>query len=471
MRNLVEQIRQHTPADFDFDWLGRFVRGIDCSALDYATTVPEYDAGSGNYARNILLMDPFEVVVLHWPPGVESAIHHHEGFWGYVLCLEGEVENVEYTFDAERKELREKGALRVRAGGVLPEPDGTIHKIVNPSAESPLITVHFYAPALEDLDGMVLFDAEKGWRGELNATATTASFHQDEAGFRSLEKGAFTYIPMSDAPGNSTHMLYPLIPKPDRGAIMSSISAYYAEQAELYDHLDDESEKRRLYTGSIDSIIAKDLRECGPKRMLHIGCGTGRRAVDIRQQSGLDYVLEGVDISSSMVQHAKERGVDARIGMWNECTVTPGAYDAIAFLYAFGHIPNRAERKRSLSKVFQALKPGGRFYFDVFNVENPHEWGPEAVRIFDELNLQEEGYECGDVFYKRHDGEAVAFLHYTTRERMEDLVASCGLRVVEVYRIGYVEQSGQALDLSESGGNLLLVVEKPSEETSAEQAG
>lgn len=471
MRNLVEQIRQHTPADFDFDWLGRFVRGIDCSALDYATTVPEYDAGSGNYARNILLMDPFEVVVLHWPPGVESAIHHHEGFWGYVLCLEGEVENVEYTFDAERKELREKGALRVRAGGVLPEPDGTIHKIVNPSAESPLITVHFYAPALEDLDGMVLFDAEKGWRGELNATATTASFHQDEAGFRSLEKGAFTYIPMSDAPGNSTHMLYPLIPKPDRGAIMSSISAYYAEQAELYDHLDDESEKRRLYTGSIDSIIAKDLRECDPKRMLHIGCGTGRRAVDIRQQSGLDYVLEGVDISSSMVQHAKERGVDARIGMWNECTVTPGAYDAIAFLYAFGHIPNRAERKRSLSKVYQALKPGGRFYFDVFNVENPHEWGPEAVRIFDELNLQEEGYECGDVFYKRHDGEAVAFLHYTTRERMEDLVASCGLRVVEVYRIGYVEQSGQALDLSESGGNLLLVVEKPSEETSAEQAG
>lgn len=471
MRNLVEQIRQHTPADFDFDWLGRFVRGIDCSALDYATTVPEYDAGSGNYARNILLMDPFEVVVLHWPPGVESAIHHHEGFWGYVLCLEGEVENVEYTFDAERKELREKGALRVRAGGVLPEPDGTIHKIVNPSAESPLITVHFYAPALEDLDGMVLFDAEKGWRGELNATATTASFHQDEAGFRSLEKGAFTYIPMSDTPGNSTHMLYPLIPKPDRGAIMSSISAYYAEQAELYDHLDDESEKRRLYTGSIDSIIAKDLRECGPKRMLHIGCGTGRRAVDIRQQSGLDYVLEGVDISSSMVQHAKERGVDARIGMWNECTVTPGAYDAIAFLYAFGHIPNRAERKRSLSKVYQALKPGGRFYFDVFNVENPHEWGPEAVRIFDELNLQEEGYECGDVFYKRHDGEAVAFLHYTTRERMEDLVASCGLRVVEVYRIGYVEQSGQALDLSESGGNLLLVVEKPSEETSAEQAG
>jgi SAM-dependent methyltransferase/predicted metal-dependent enzyme (double-stranded beta helix superfamily) len=468
MRKLVEHIRQHTPPAFDFEWLGRFVRGIDCAALDYEGTVPEFDAGSGNYARNILLMDPFEVVVLHWPPGVESAIHHHEGFWGYVLCLEGEVENVEYTYDADRKELREKSALRVRKGGVLPEPDGTIHKIVNPSADAPLITVHFYAPALQDLDGMVLFDAEKGWRGELNAQATTASFHQDEAGFRSLEKGAFTYVPLSDTPGNSTHMLYPLIPKPDKGLIMSSISAYYAEQAELYDHLDDESEKRRLYTGSIDSIIAKDLRECGPQRVLHIGCGTGRRAVGIRNHSRLEYALEGVDISSSMVQQAKERGVDARIGMWNECTVAPGAYDAIAFLYAFGHIPNHAERKRSLSKVYQALKPGGRFYFDVFNVENPYEWGPEAVRIFEELNLQEEGYECGDVFYKRHNGDAVAFLHYTTRGHMEDLVASCGLRVVEVHRIGYVEQSGQALRLEEAGGNLLLVVEKPLEETSSQ---
>ena len=37
---------------------------------------------------------------------------------------------------------------------------------------------------------MVLFEAEKGWMGELNETATTASFQQDESGFRRLEKDA-----------------------------------------------------------------------------------------------------------------------------------------------------------------------------------------------------------------------------------------------------------------------------------------
>ena len=88
-----------------------------------------------------------------------------KGFWGYVLCVQGEVENVEYTYDEETRELRERGALCVKAGGVLPEPDGTIHKIVNPSSEHPLVTVHFYAPALEDLDGMVLFDAERWLAG------------------------------------------------------------------------------------------------------------------------------------------------------------------------------------------------------------------------------------------------------------------------------------------------------------------
>ena len=209
MHTLIDTIRSTTPPDFDFEWMGELVRSIRIEDLDMTGCIPSIEGMTDNYARNILLLDPFEVVVLHWPPGVESAIHHHEGFWGYVLCVEGEVENVEYTYDAERRELREGTALRVRAGGVLPEPDGTIHKIVNPSPDKPLVTVHFYAPALDTLDGMVLFDAEKRWLGELNETATTASFSQDESGFRRLEKEAFTFIPINEVLGSGTHRFTP----------------------------------------------------------------------------------------------------------------------------------------------------------------------------------------------------------------------------------------------------------------------
>ncbi len=461
MKTLCNRIKSDTPQGFDYEWLGQFVRDIQLGDLDLSDVVPDFDAASGNYARNILLMDPFEVVVLHWPPGVESAIHHHEGFWGYVLCVEGEVENVEYTYDADAKELRQKSALRVRKGGVLPEPDGTIHKIVNPSQDQPLITIHFYAPALEDLDGMVLFDAERGWRAELNADATTASFHQDEKGFRSLQKNAFTYVPLSEAPGHETHMLYPLIPKPSAGEIMDSLNAYYTEQATRYDALDGESQKRSAYTSGIDAIIAQDLGVFRPDKMLHIGCGTGRRAVGIRDTAGVAYQLDGVDISASMVEQARSRGVNARIGIWNECTVAQGHYDAVAFLYAFGHIPTLEERRKSLNKVRDALRPGGRFYFDVFNADNPNEWGPEALRLFDHLNLAGEGYERGDLFYRRHDGESVAFLHYCTISGIVALAESCGFRIVGTHRIGYVDRPGEALQPDQEAGNILLVIEKP----------
>ena len=52
------------------------------------------------------------------------------------------------------------------------------------------------------------------------------------------------------------------------------------------------------------------------------------------------------------------------------------------FLYAFGHIPTDLERRESLEKVFAALRPGGRFYFDVFNLDNANEWGPDALSGF-----------------------------------------------------------------------------------------
>ena len=462
MQALLDTIRTSTPPDFDFEWMGDLVRSVDPGELDLRGCIPSIEGMTDNYARNILLLDPFEVVVLHWPPGVESAIHHHKGFWGYVLCIEGEVENIEYEFDAERKELREGSALRVSAGGVLPEPDGTIHKIVNPSPDQPLVTVHFYAPALDTLDGMVLFDAEKGWLGELNAEATTASFHQDPKGFRRLEKDAFTFVPIHQVAGHRTHRLYPLIPKPSPEAILHNINAYYSEQAEIYDHLDQGSEKRRAYTSSINGIIAEDLRTVEAERVLHVACGTGRRALDIRDRSGLDYRMEGVDISASMVEKAKEKGVQGRIGHWNEIHMDTDAYDAVTFLYAFGHIPSIEDRRKSLTKVASVLRPGGRFYFDVFNVANPNEWGPAATRLFEELNLEQEGYERGDLFYKRHGGDTVAFLHYCSASGISALAEECGLRVLDIHRIGYVERPGERLMKGEETGNLLLVCEKPS---------
>ena len=79
MQSLLDNIRNHTPQGFDFKWLGEWLRQVDLNELDMTGVIPSIEGEKDNYTRNILLMDPFEVVVLHWPPGVESAIHHHDG--------------------------------------------------------------------------------------------------------------------------------------------------------------------------------------------------------------------------------------------------------------------------------------------------------------------------------------------------------------------------------------------------------
>lgn len=105
MLALLDRVACETPAEFDYEWLGKFVRSIDVPVLDYKAHLPA-PGEPGKYTRNILTLEPFEVVLLHWPAGVESAVHLHKGFWGYVLCLEGQIDPAGEYADNNRNALR-----------------------------------------------------------------------------------------------------------------------------------------------------------------------------------------------------------------------------------------------------------------------------------------------------------------------------------------------------------------------------
>ena len=465
MHSIVQRILSETPKNQSFQWLGDFVRSIDIDALTWAGDVPALDS-EGNYTRNILCMEPFECVLIHWPPGAQSAIHHHRGFWGYVLCLEGEVENVEYGYSPGgarngkdgRAVLTELQSCRAGRGGILNEPDGAIHKIVNASSSKPLLTLHFYSPALVNLDTMVIFDEQKLLLGELNEKAQTASFNQASSCFRRLERDAFDFVPLQARFGFKTHRFYPLFPKPQAAEIRELVATYYCEQAEVYDAKDAESALRVQYTEGVNRLIAGRIAEVRPDKVLDIACGTGRRAVAVRELTGLSYSIDGIDISVSMVEQARDRGVEARIGSWGDCSVDRGDYDAITLMYAFGHFSSRVERKQALSQAFACLKAGGLFIFDAFNVEDPDEWGPAASQMYDTLDLGEHGYERGDVFYRKHAGDGVAFLHYCEASELNALLTEVGFILESVQHIGYGKNTGEVV---EDGGKLLLFARRP----------
>ncbi len=452
MKEILKRVADFNEQSLTYESLGAFVRSLKVDSIDYMSHLPELGTSAG-YTRNILCLEPFELVLLHWPPNAESAVHLHEGFWGYVLCLDGEIENVTYTL--KEGELLEGKGMRALPGGCIDEPDGVIHKIINPSSTERLVTLHFYYPALETLEGLKLYDLVNQRMAVLNAKAKTASFDQDESCFDVLVDGAFSYIPPARRKGLKSHRIFPVVPKPDSQRISELVGEYYKEQAEEYDFFDLKHPSRKRYNDQVNRMIALELAKVSNlDRVVDLACGTGRRAMEIRELSGCDYHLCGVDLSHEMVVQAQSRGMEARQGNWLDVEMPEHYADALTFLYAYGHIPTVAERMASLKKIHRSLKPGGLFFFDVFNQHDTNEWGPQALKAFDELKLGQHGYERGDVFYKKQGGQGIAFLHYCVEDELVDFLEEAGFEVEKVTHIGYVTDSGEVLN-SEQGSMLI----------------
>ena len=66
LNDVCANLAQTAPQPLTYEGLCSWVEGIDWTQSDWADHVPEVDK-EDDYARNILCLEPFEVVVLHWP--------------------------------------------------------------------------------------------------------------------------------------------------------------------------------------------------------------------------------------------------------------------------------------------------------------------------------------------------------------------------------------------------------------------
>jgi cysteine dioxygenase len=440
MLQLVERLKQNAQVLDSFDKLGGFVRNIDINGLAFKNLIPPI-VDRDTYARNILMMHPIEVGLLHWPAGIESAVHHHEGFYGYVIVLEGELDNIEYSF--ENGQLTEMLGVRGRKGGILPERDGVIHKLANRSQTQAAITLHIYFPPLEDFNGMKIFDIENKRIATLSAEAKTASWSEPAQSYTTIQNNAFVY--KSQLTKGASHHIFPVLPKPADEEIYSMLGDYYNEQAQEYDDFEATHAKRS----------ADFVQNAGLEKMLALACGTGKRALEIQHLSNRKYHIVGVDLSHEMAEKAKENGIEAYNCRWLKCDLPHHNFDAATFLYAFGHICNPHERKEALQKIHKHLKTGAALYFDVFNLQDNNEWGPQAVEVFNTLELKNMGYQLGDIFYKKTGGDAIAYLHYFDKTELHQLLTDCGFGVEWIKHIGYSYKPGQELTEAE-GGKLFI---------------
>ena len=460
MQEVLQTIQSLGKDSLDFETLGGVIYGLDFSQVDYEDYLPK-DRSKTDYCRKVLNESPLECVLLYWPPGTESAIHFHEGFWGFVAVLEGEAYNVEYTH--REGKLSEGLTVVVKKGGIIREPDHIIHKIKNASDTKPLVTLHFYYPPITSFQGMKIYDLEQQRIGTLGSQAKSASWQQPSDCFEDIEENAFEFIPFDKARNYPSHRIVPLIPKPSCDEISGMLAGYYNEQALYYDNFDTAHVSRKRYTERVNELIARDILEQygSVDRKLAIACGTGRRVLAIQEQLKDEYEVVGVDISADMCEIAKARGIETINEDWLQAQLPDEEPFCVAtFLYAFGHITTTAKRKQVLEKILKHLKPGGTFYFDVFNLEDKTEWGPKAFMIHQKLQLHRSGYEMGDVFYKKLEGNEIAFLHYFHETEVVSLLKEVGFDPVEVTHIGYVHQSGEILEERDKGA-LFIKAGKP----------
>ena len=118
--------------------------------------------------------------------------------------------------------------------------------------------------------------------------------------------------------------------------------------------------------------------QIGPSsRVLEIGCGTGL-FTEMFAKSGAE--ISAIDISPDLLRFARERAVpNARFfeGSFEDWD-SDGVFDAVIGSSVLHHL----DLDRSLPKIFQLLKPGGRMSFAEPNMLNPQIYCERHFRSF-----------------------------------------------------------------------------------------
>ena len=151
----------------------------------------------------------------------------------------------------------------------------------------------------------------------------------------------------------------------------SETNSHFGAYSKYYDLLyqDKDYEKEVVYISDLLSRYGD-----GSRRILELGCGTGRHA-ELMVRNGFD--VTGVELSESMLEQAKQRAALLRDSKSdNEFNVHPGdartfsldeTFDAVISLF---HVVSYQTTNKDVNQMFNTaakhLETGGLFVFDVW---------------------------------------------------------------------------------------------------------
>ncbi len=106
-------------------------------------------------------------------------------------------------------------------------------------------------------------------------------------------------------------------------------------------------------------------------RALDIGCGCNGRIIDLVRGEGFE--VEGLDVSSRMIELASRRHPDVTFHRADVCTWSfPRSYDFITAWDSIWHVP-LAAHESVLERMFEHLAPGGVCIFSMGGLDHEEE--------------------------------------------------------------------------------------------------
>jgi ubiquinone/menaquinone biosynthesis C-methylase UbiE len=102
-------------------------------------------------------------------------------------------------------------------------------------------------------------------------------------------------------------------------------------------------------------LVFTAVAEGAPDDLLEVGCGPGEAAERIGRELGARVVA--VDLSPRMVDLARARGVDARVGNVQELPFEEESFDCALAAWMLFHA---SDLERALSELARVVRPGGR---------------------------------------------------------------------------------------------------------------
>lgn len=221
----------------------------------------------------------------------------------------------------------------------------------------------------------------------------------------------------------------------------------YQQHPEFFDALNNNSDTERK-----NEVIATILRQHGVRTVLDMTCGTGSQPFYLHDQG---FECTGSDFSPALLIIARERALNEHKNIpfidGDMRTLKAGTFDAVITIFnAIGHL-TKADFKKTLTNVYDNLKSGGIYIFDIMNAQAINDAvvptlshsvdavvGNKQLRMsqcstFDAQTAQLTSYDVGII----QDGakkplifQGVCTLQLYTATELQSLLQECGFEVL-----------------------------------------